>query len=150
MCEPHFREFSPPEQCKAALLSGNHWVCSNINLLHINSGLSLRFLFYVCLLINHEQKWVSSLSKTASRRTTFSFCNFSVRENGFFSATLLFATDSYISNLMWFQIAQILYVFFTGHKSPKPLKVYVFKYALKTYWPWGFKVFQRTNNAEEH
>lgn len=84
MCEPYFREFSPPEQCKAALFSGNLWVCSNISLSYINSGLSLRFLFYVCFLINHEQKWGSSFSKTASRRTTFLFCNISVRENFFF------------------------------------------------------------------
>lgn len=145
MCKPHFREFSPP-----VLFSGNHWVCDSINLSYINSGLSLRFLFYVCFLINHEQKWGSSLSKTTSGRTTSSLRNFSVRENVwfggfFFITTLLFATDSYVSNSVCYGIAQLRYVFSTDHKSPKTFVVYGFKCALKIYWPWGFKVFHRNN-----
>lgn len=99
MCKPHFREFSPP-----VLFSGNHWVCNSINLSYINSGLSLRFLFYVCFLINHEQKWGSSLSKTTSGRTTSSLCNFSVRENVWFGGFFFFQQLSYLQLIHTFLI----------------------------------------------
>lgn len=82
VCDPDFRGLSPPEQCTAPLFSRNHWVCSCVSLLYINSALSLRFLFYVCSPINYKSHDYP-LSKTASGRATF--CNFTAQsECGFF------------------------------------------------------------------
>lgn len=155
MCENHFREFIPPELCKATLFSVNHCVYSNVSLLYINSGLSTQgcyFMFAFSLIMDGNEVHPCSAS-----RTNFSFCNFRVRENvGFFQQLHLFATDSCISNSVWFQITQVWFVFSTGPKSPKPFKVYGFKCAWKIYLPWGFKVFQSKNarsneqNAEKH
>lgn len=134
---PDFRGLSPPEECTAALFSGNHWVCFCSSLLHINSGLSLRVLFYVCSPINHKS-WDSPLFKTASIGP--SFCNFSVRENVSF-----YLNSSPIFN--WFVHFQFGVISnstdMTNPKSPKTFEVFGFKCVLKIYRSWGFQRKQK-------